>query len=337
VSAESFEGAREEHLFAPFVRILGKGKSGSRSLNFEEARRAFGMILRDEVEPVQLGAFLMLLRVQEESPEELAGFVSACLESIQAPKTASPPDLDWSSYAGKKSQQCWYVLSALLLASKGVRVLMHGADGHTPERIYTEQVLQSLGIQAANDLTQAAAQVDATGFAYIPLRNFCPRLHEIMQFRYLFGLRSPINTLTRLLNPLAATHSIQSVFHPAYIRLHQQADRLLGRENTLVYKGEGGEVEIKPHAQTRLALLRGQAISEIDWPRTVEGKVAAVPNLDVHAPAKLWRGESDDDYGRLAVCHTAATALLLMRREISPQAALTMAQQWWEQRDRELF
>ena len=67
----------EEHQFAPFVRILGKGKNGTRSLTREEASEAMGMILDDQVEPAQLGAFLMLLRVKEEAPEELAGFADA--------------------------------------------------------------------------------------------------------------------------------------------------------------------------------------------------------------------------------------------------------------------
>jgi len=35
------------------------------------------MILRGEVLREQVGAFLMLLRVKEESPEEIAGFVRA--------------------------------------------------------------------------------------------------------------------------------------------------------------------------------------------------------------------------------------------------------------------
>jgi anthranilate phosphoribosyltransferase len=62
--------APQEHAFAPYVRILGKGKSGSRSLSLDEARHAFSLILRSEVEPLQLGAFLMLLRVKEETAEE---------------------------------------------------------------------------------------------------------------------------------------------------------------------------------------------------------------------------------------------------------------------------
>ena len=60
-----------EHPFAPYVRILGRGKRGSRSFNRAEARAAMAMILRDEVDPVQLGAFLMLLRVKEETTDEL--------------------------------------------------------------------------------------------------------------------------------------------------------------------------------------------------------------------------------------------------------------------------
>ena len=59
----------EEHPFAPFVRILGKGKRGARNLTRAEAREAMGMLLDEKVEDTQLGAFLMLLRHKEESPE----------------------------------------------------------------------------------------------------------------------------------------------------------------------------------------------------------------------------------------------------------------------------
>ena len=47
-----------EHPFAPFVRILGKGKAGTRSLSRQEAHQAFAMILAGEVEQLQLGGTL---------------------------------------------------------------------------------------------------------------------------------------------------------------------------------------------------------------------------------------------------------------------------------------
>ena len=65
--------ARDPHPFARFVNILGRGKSLTRSLTEGEAEEAMAMILAGETLPEQLGAFLMLLRVKEESAEEIAG------------------------------------------------------------------------------------------------------------------------------------------------------------------------------------------------------------------------------------------------------------------------
>ena len=89
-----------EHPFAQFVRILGKGKRGARNLTREEAREAMGMLLDEKAEDTQLGAFLMLLRHKEESPEELAGFAEAVRERLTAPEISV--DIDWPTYAGKK-------------------------------------------------------------------------------------------------------------------------------------------------------------------------------------------------------------------------------------------
>lgn len=322
-----------EHPFAPYVRILGKGKTGTRSLEFDEARDAFGMVLRGEVEELQLGAFLMLLRVKEETPEELAGFVQACRDYIGEPP-AVPVDLDWSSYAGKRNQHPWFLLSALLLAANGVRVFMHGTDGHTPGRAYAQACLAALGIDAATSFRDASEQLDQRGFAFMPLAELCPPLDRIVQLKPLLGLRSPVNTLTRMLNPLRAPCSIQSVFHPNYAPLHSGADRLLGQPASLVFKGEAGEVEIKPHARTECHLLRDGDISQFTWPRSLEGKPEPVTSPDASALRDCWRGDREDDYGTLAVQHTTAVVLTLLKPGTDPAKAQMLAAEWWQQRDR---
>ncbi len=323
----------EEHLFAPFVRILGKGKTGSRSLTREEARTAFGMILSGEVEDVQLGAFLMLLRVKEESPEELAGFVDACRDQMIAPPAGIAADLDWSSYAGKKHQHPWYVLSMLLLAGSGIRVFVHGSAGHTAGRLYTEQTFRQLGLPVAANWQDVAAQLEKPGLSYLPLECFCPRLQDLIQLRPLLGLRSPVNTLTRMFNPLRADASLQSIFHPAYARLHQEADRLLGQPRALVFKGESGEVEIKPHATTRLQMLCGERDTDIEVPRTIDGRVPAVEAPDTAPLRGLWLGDSEDAYGLEATIATAASALLALGRADDWAGAHTAAHRMWRERD----
>ncbi len=319
-----------EHPFAQYVRILGKGKTGSRSLNFEEARDAFGMILRNQVEPVQLGAFLMLLRVKEESPEELAGFVTAVREFIDRPEL--PVDIDWASYAGKRRQHPWYLLAALTLAKAGYRIVMHGAAGHTEGRIYSEQVLSELGHSACESWQAAQDALAKSNFAFVPLRAFCRPLQEIIDLRNVFGLRSPVHTLTRLINPTAAPYSLQSIFHPAYGDNHQLAAQLLGQKNAVVFKGEAGEVERRPEADLKLHLIEnGKTVIE-NWPRLLSGKQDKLESLPTEHLLACWKGEVQDSYGELAVTGTIAIALRMMGIATNAEDAQQQALTLWQNR-----
>ena len=184
----------QEHPFAQYVRILGKGKKGSRSLTLDEAKMAMGMILDDQVRAEQLGAFLMLLRVKEESPEELAGFVQAVRLRNAAPEKLTV-DLDWSTYAGKKRQLPWFLLTALLLAENGHKVFMHGARGHTPGRIYIQDVLGLFNLPSCENWQQVQDQLQQRNFAFMGIAALAPKVSDIIQMRAIFGLRSPVHTL----------------------------------------------------------------------------------------------------------------------------------------------
>ncbi len=291
------------------------------------------MILRREVEPLQLGAFLMLLRVKEETPEELAGFVEACRETMVAPPQTLHADIDWSSYAGKKHQHPWFILSMLLLAEAGYRVFVHGSSGHTSGRLYTEHAMRQLNLPVAVNWEQVNRQLESENLSYLPLENYCQPLQELMQLRPLLGLRSPVNTLCRMLNPLHATASLQSVFHPAYARLHQEADLLLEQPRALVFKGESGEVEVKPHADTRLSLLQDEQLQEIVLPRCLSERVASVVLPSVEPVRSLWRGSTRDHYGLSATLATTAAALLALGPTISLESAQEQAAQLWNNRN----
>ena len=202
-----------EHPFAVFVRILGKGKRGARDLTREEAREAMGMLLDGKAEDTQLGAFLMLLRHKEESAEELAGFTEAVRERLKAPAIAV--DIDWPTYAGKKRHLPWYLLAAKCLARNGVRIFMHGGGAHTAGRMYTEQQLELLDIPRCENWADASAALDRGNLAFMPLGAWMPGLQHMIDQRNILGLRSPIHSLARILNPLGARCGLQSIFIPA--------------------------------------------------------------------------------------------------------------------------
>lgn len=329
----SLSSDQQEHPFAPFIRILGKGKTGTRALTRDEARTAFGMILRGEVEPVQLGAFLMLLRVKEETAEELVGFVEACRAELAAPPLTLKADLDWSCYAGKKHQHPWYILAIRLLAQAGYRVFLHGSAGHTAGRLYTQNAFHSLGLPIANSWDEVDRQLDNRNITYLPLQHFLSPLNDMMQMRPLLGLRSPVNTLARLINPTGAQASIQSVFHPAYAQRHQNADSILQQPSAMVFKGESGEIEVKPNADSRIHFLHNTNLTEFIYPREILERPERVATPSVEPLRELWCGNVQNQYGELATLSTTAMALKLLQPYISVNAAQSQAAQLWHDRD----
>ncbi|MCK4841430.1 MAG: glycosyl transferase family protein [Methylococcales bacterium] len=318
-----------EHPFAEFIKILGKGKKGSRPLTQDEAYRAMTMILADQVEPIQLGAFLMLMRVKEETAEELAGFVQAARESFKIPAQSVKVDLDWSSYAGKRRHLPWFLLSTLLLTENDTRVFMHGAGGHTEGRVYTQHVLKYLNIQAASSIEQSIKQINETNFSYLSLEYFCPKLYDMINLRPVMGLRSPVHTLVRLLNPLNASHAIQGIFHPSYRQVHQKAALLLNQSSMAVLKGEGGETERNPDMDCLVQSVRNEELVDEQWPALFKRRHVKSENLDPQQLADLWQGKINDEFAEATVIGTTAVALKLIGKAESQEKAHELATQYW--------
>jgi len=317
-----------EHPFAQYVRILGKGQRGARNLTQSEARDAMSMLLDGQVEDTQLGAFLMLMRYKEESPEELAGFTQAVRARVKAPAIAV--DLDWPSYAGKKRHLPWYLLAAKCLANNGVRILMHGAGAHTAGRLYSEQLLELLAIPLCWDWSAVARSLDSDCLAFIALGDWMPQLQRMIDLRNTLGLRSPIHSLTRVLNPLQARCGLQSIFHPGYQSAHREASRMLG-DTSIVIKGDGGEIEVNPDAIGHLYGTTGGANWDEDWPALAAQRHVKPAYLEPQHLAAFWRGEVEDEYGQLAVLATVALAL---RGLGAPrEQAFEQAQQYWDARN----
>ena len=319
-----------EHPFAQFIRIIGKGKTGARSLTYDEAYQAFSMILRNEVLDVQLGAFLMLLRVKEESVEELAGFVQATRDQLQFKPLQV--DLDWSSYAGKRRHYPWFLLAALTLAKHGYKVVMHGASGHTINRLYTEQALQYLDYPICQNDLDVEQQLAQRNFAYLPLDVISPILSELINLRNVMGLRSPIHTLARLINPFNAKATMQAIFHPAYRSSHQQAAFQLGYQNSAVIKGEGGEFERNPDAKTLICGIKNGALYEHELPKLTDNRSPVEEELDLAVFKAVWLGQLTHEYGEVAITETMGIALYTMGVCDDYAAAMQNAQQLWQNR-----
>jgi anthranilate phosphoribosyltransferase len=330
---------QEIHPFSKFVAILGRGKTKQRALTIEESQEAMGMLLRGEAEREQIGAFLMLLRLKEEAPEEIAGFALAVKDQIKLPTDIPTEqlkaDVDWSSYAGKRGQLPWYILSALLLARNGHKVFMHGTEGHTPDRVYTRECLNELGVPVCDNYHQVAKHLAKDNFAYMPLEAISEPLKAMIELKPILGLRSPVHSFTRMINPLDAPVEMIGIFHRGFMDIHANAGLLMNQPHLSVFRGEGGEAERRPGKTCEVWSVHGNELSEERWPAIFDDpRQAPDETMNIADLAAHWRGDVTSEYASAAVCGTLAIALKTMGLADTIEDAEFQARQMWDDRDK---
>ncbi len=318
----------EHNDFTQFVRILARGRNASRDMSQEEARQAMELLLAGKALPEQLGAFFMLMRVKEETPEELAGFAQACTPLWQDLNA----DIIWPSYAGKRRQPLWYLLSMQLIKDAGYSILIHGSHSHTQDRQFSTDLCEGFDINIATSHQTASSLLSQEQIAYLPCDVLHPEFQNWLMTKHTLGLRSPMNTLLRLIAPQYST-GVQSVFHPNYGKTHQAACALIGKE-ALIMKGEGGEFEINPERTTQCIFTHREEIEKVPGLQShFEGKHLE-PNRQ--GLIDLWRDEKDE-YGLHATLRTTAVVLMLKDKGLSFDQALNKANDLWEKRNKQQF
>jgi anthranilate phosphoribosyltransferase len=152
----------------------------------------------------------------------------------------------------------------------------------------------------------------------------------MIDLRNTLGLRSPIHSLARVLNPLSARCGLQSIFHPGYQAVHREASRLLG-DRAIVVKGDGGEIEINPDVASHLyGTAEGEAWDE-EWPAMSAQRHVKPATLQPEHLLAVWRGEAEDSYGESAIVATMALALRGLGQD--RDEALASAGRYWNARN----
>lgn len=314
---------------APFVRTLARGPGRSRNLTFDEAKAAMALVLDGKAEPEAVGALLMLMRYRGENADEIAGFVTAMRARLDR-WTGIRASLDWPTYAAGRSRGFpYFVLSAALVANAGVPVLMHGwtaLQGATPQR-----AVEVLGLPVVGNPDEAAGALSGPhSFAFAPLEALDPTLLGLLKLRDVLGLRSPVNTCLRALNPGGARASVQGVFHPSYRDLQRDAAMQLGQPRLLCLKGGGGEFERHPGKDIALFGL-GMPENTNAAPALADEtrRLQEDETRDLDDLVALWQGRRRDRFAEAIVVGTASLAFLAAGRADSVAQADLMALKLW--------
>ena len=243
---------------ASFIKEIGRGVKGARSLSRDDARRLYAVMLDGRVSDLETGAIVMAMRLKGESVDELAGFLEAAESSfprLQAPRGDFAPVLI-PSYNGARKLPNLTPLLAALLAREGVPVLVHGVTAD-PGRVTSAEILSHMGLPAAKGTGELEAAWSRGEPAFMPVEVLAPKLARLLALRAVLGVRSSAHTLAKILQPFdAPALRLVSYTHPEYLEtlgefFQQEAAQ---RGDACLMRGTEGETVANPH--------RGQ---QVDW------------------------------------------------------------------------
>lgn len=271
--------------FAHFIRELGRGSEGSRSLPLDEARQLYGAMLDGGVPELELGAISIALRVKGESVEEMVGFLAALNErhyTLQAPQGRLRP-IVIPSYNGARKGINLTPLLALLLVRYGIPVLVHGLiEGYG--RVTSAQIFREFGMMPAATLSLAQQGLNENGFAFVPLPAISPGLNNLLLLRSRLGLRNSAHSLVKMLDPFkGAGLLLAAATHPDYLVTMREVLGMRGM-HALLLRGTEGEPYANPKRRPRIEYLH-DGDSEVLF-ETEHDSLKTLPNLPEACDAK---------------------------------------------------
>ena len=236
---------------AVYLKDIGRGAAGARSLTSEAAQDLMRQVLAGEASAAQTGAFLIAMRMKGETLSELNGFLAAVHARCMRVPSDQPVVLI-PSYNGSRKLPNLTPLLALWLAREGLHVLVHGPVS-VSGRVVSASILHDLGlppVQQASDIHRAWSRREP---AFVPTELLCPTLQTLLDFRQALGVRGPGHTVAKMLNPVIGAPALRLVnhTHPEFGALMAAWAETCGADAMLL-RGTEGEPVADPRRQPRV-------------------------------------------------------------------------------------
>jgi anthranilate phosphoribosyltransferase len=263
---------------ASYIREIGRGKEGARSLDSQQAHDLMTQVLDGQASDLEVGAFAVAMRIKGESLDELCGFVHAVRERC-IPIGCNQSAVILPSYNGARKLPNLTALLALLLAQEGVPVLVHG-PADEPGRIATSSIFHDLGLATAHTGSEVQDAWARHEPAFMTTESLCPPLARLLAVRRVIGLRNPGHTVAKLLDPISGADALRVVnhTHPEYaISLTEFLKASMA--NAMLLRGTEGEPVADPRRLPRLdVFVRGALRADLSV-QAQEGVLTELPVL----------------------------------------------------------
>lgn len=234
-------------------RLLNRVADGA-TLSAPEMEEALDLLMSGVATPVQMGAFLMALRVRGETVAEITG-AAKFLRSRMTPAEAPPNAIDIVGTGGD-SHGTYNVstAAAIVAAGAGVHVAKHG-NRSVSSLSGASDVLQALGVKIDIEpmLVSRAIHSAGVGFLWAPMHH--PAMKVWAPIRADLGIRSLFNLLGPLCNPASVKRQVLGVYSRKWLEPMAEALKNLGSVHAWVVYGSDGMDELTTTGPSTVAEL----------------------------------------------------------------------------------
>jgi anthranilate phosphoribosyltransferase len=265
--------------FRELLKKVGSGVHTGEDLSREEAATATRMMLLQEATPAQIGAFMIAHRIKRPTSQELAGMLDAYeqigpklqlegmgnrqseIENGKDVGTASllsqPVTVLGTPYDGRSRTAPVTPLTALILATAGVPVVMHGGDCMpTKYGVPLIEIWQGLGVDFSSvTLTQIEQLFNKTGLGFIYLPQHFPEAQALVPYRDQIGKRPPFATMELIWSPYCGdVHMVAGYVHPPTELRFRETLEMRGIGKFTLVKGLEGSCDL-PRDRTAIIAI----------------------------------------------------------------------------------
>ena len=307
--------------------------ASGREVPAAELEAAFGTIMDGEATPAQIAGLLIALRTKGETVPELVAAVRALRARADAAPLLDPATIDCCGTGGAPVKTFNIsTTAAFVAAGAGARVGKHGNRAAT-SKSGSADVLEALGVAVDLPVQAAAEVLDEVGVAFFFARRAHPAMRHVAPVRAELGVRTMMNCLGPLLNPIGARRQLMGVYSERLVEPIAQVLRELGSDVAWVVHGNDGLDEITTTTTTRAARVDrgGVEVFEIDpadWdiPRADAADLAggdAQTNAEITRAVLAGAGGPKSDI----VAINAAAALVVAGKAGDLAAGLALARE----------
>jgi anthranilate phosphoribosyltransferase len=219
-------------------------------------------IMSGQTTDVQIGAFLLGMRIKGETIDEITGGVQVLREFASGVNVEGPYLVDIVGTGGDGANLFNVsTASCFVVAAAGGRVAKHG-NRSVSSSSGSADVLEAAGVKLDITPDNVAQCVNELGVGFMFALMHHGAMRHVSLARKELGLRTLFNVLGPMANPAGLTRQLIGVYDRSLCRPVAEVLQRLGSKHVLVVNSEDGLDEISLAADTYVAELEDGFIEE---------------------------------------------------------------------------